>query len=161
MSNRSLEQLRANKESKRSSELMANDKGFGSFQESDSYWPPAHQNDSARYYPPSDFDSASSWADSTPIPAQVFRRAEARVASQRRFFKRLFLYLAIVSAFWIIGISTLIISYPNPKMVSIFLPLFITVVGGIRLAWSFFNTFIWELKSYEERVMREAHKLVH
>ncbi len=140
---------------------MANDKGFGSFQESDSHWPPADQNDSARYYPPSDFNSASPWADLTPIPAQVLKRAEARVEAQRHFFKHLFVYLAFISASWIFGIATVITNYPNPEMASIFIPLFITVVGGIRVAWDFFNTFIWELKSYEERVMRKAHKLVH
>jgi len=142
---------------------MAKDKGFGSFQESDSYWPSADQSSEARYQPPTGYNSSPSsiWTDSASISPQVLKRAEARVKAQRHFYKHLFLYLAIVAAMWIFGIATLIANYPNPKMASIFIPLFITVVGGLRVAWDFFNTFIWELKTYEERVLNEAHKLVN
>ena len=142
---------------------MAENREYGSYQQSEwpgSTWP---QADQPNYPPPGSYNSYSSsnWP-SGGIPAQVLRRAEARVAAQKRFFRSLFIYLGVTAAFWLIGIAILVSEHGSTSSkMGIFLPLFITVIGGIRVAWNYFNAFIWEQKSHEERIMEEARRLAH
>ena len=137
--------------------------GFGSFEQGESNWPGADKTGAARYQPYEGYNQSSAWpgAESFYMPKHILEQAEARVRAQKRFFKSLFIYLGIISAVWIIGISTLVANYAHPSLVSIFVPLFITAVGGVFVAWNYFNAFIWQQRSHEERVMREAQKLVN
>ena len=144
---------------------MADYRGYGSYQEGPQPWPPADKASEPRYQPPADYYApSSSWAETSYIPAAILKQAEARVAAQKRFFKHLFIYLAIVSAVWLIGISQTMLHYSDidlsEKMVGIFVPLFITIIGAIRVAYSYFLAYVWEKKTHQERIMREVQKLV-
>jgi hypothetical protein len=145
---------------------MSENRGFGSSQEDAQYWPPLNDAPSEpRYQAPGFYNSfsaaSSAWSETLPIPAHILRQAEARVAAQKRFYKHLFIYLGIVTALWLVGISIFITRYyDSNRMVGIFVPLFITLVGGVLVTYSYFNAYVWGKKSDRERVMQEAHRLM-
>lgn len=125
----------------------------------DNNWPSTNQPSEPRYKAPAGYSDAV-WTENAAvhnIPLPILQRAERRVAAQRAFFKHLFIYAALVSVSWLIGISGFIENYQS---VTIFVPIIISVLGGLRVAWSFFNAFIWEEKTQQERVLHEARKMM-
>ena len=126
----------------------------------ENYWPPTDQPSEPRYKAPLGY-SATAWTENPAavhnIPLPILQRAETRVKAQKAFFKHLFIYTALVSGSWLLGIGGFV---ENPTA-AIFVPIIITVLGGLRVAWSFFNAFIWEEKSHQERVLHEARKMMH
>lgn len=126
----------------------------------ENYWPSADQPSEPRYKAPAGY-SAANWTDGpTSIPLPILQRAETRVKAQKAFFKHLFVYSALVSVSWLIGISGFIENQIENPSVAIFVPIIITVLSGLRVAWSLFNAFIWEEKSHQERVLHEARKMM-
>jgi hypothetical protein len=144
---------------------MAENRGFGSSQEDANYWPPIDESSTPRYQAPNvnnSFSTASSvWAETPSIPAHILKQAEERVAAQKRFFKHLFIYLGVISVAWLVGFSLFFAHYyDSNRMMAVYIPLLLTMLGGLRVAYSYFNAFIWLRKSHQKRVMEEALKLM-
>lgn len=144
---------------------MTENRGFGPSQEDANYWPPIDETSTPRYQAPNfpnSFSTASSvWSATPSIPAHILKQAEERVAAQKGFFKHLFIYLGIISVAWLVGISLFFAHYyDTSKMVALYIPLLLTILGGLRVAYSYFNAFIWLRKSHQNRVIEEAYKLM-
>lgn len=131
---------------------------------SGSGWPGTEQSSEPRYQPPSGYGYSNNFSPppwtASSIPASLVARAEQRVKAQRRFFKQLFIYMGVVAAFWLIGISILATESSHRDPVAIFLPLFVTVVWGVKVAWNYFDAFIWNKKTHAERVEAELQSLL-
>lgn len=143
---------------------MAENRGFGSYQNDPNYWPPIDGSSQPRYQAPGDFNSlknTAGWSETPSVPLHILKQAEERVAAQRRFFKHFFIYLGIITAVWLIGLSMFVThDYSSERFMAFVIPLFVTLLGGIRIAYSYFNAFVWLRKSYQERVMQEVQKIM-
>lgn len=144
---------------------MAENRGYESSQEDANYWPPIDESSTPRYQVPNvnnSFSTASSvWSETPSIPVHILKQAEERVAAQKGFFKHLFIYIGVISLTWIIGISLFFAHYyDSERVIGIYLPLFMTIIGGLRVGYSYFNAFIWLRKSHQKRVVEEALKLM-
>lgn len=95
-----------------------------------------------------------------PVSENLIKRAEERVKAKGRFFKRLFIYLGVITALWMISITAFLIERRWDDLIEfIALPLIVSVVWGVMRGWDYFKTFIWESKSEQERVQEELAKL--
>lgn len=100
-----------------------------------------------------------SWA-SDPTPDQLLKWAEARVKAKKRFYAHFFIYCMVIAAVWIAGIVSLVEDRGYQDMAAIYAPLFITIVWGIGVVWNYFNAFILNTKSHQERVQEELKSLL-
>ncbi|MBN9387319.1 MAG: 2TM domain-containing protein [Chloroflexi bacterium] len=145
---------------------MAENRGFGPSQEDANYWPPIDESSTPRYQAPNvnnSFSTASSvWSETPPsIPVHILKQAEERVVAQKSFFKQLFIYLGVISVMWLVGISLFFAHYyDSDRMIAVYIPLLITMIGGLKVTYSYFNAFIWLRKSHQKRVMEEAFKIM-
>lgn len=140
---------------------MAENRGYGSYQE----WPPTDKASEPRYQPPADFYAPSgAWTEAPYIPPSILKQAEARVAAQKQFFKHLFIYLGVVAVIWFIALTATLAGYSetttNEKLAGLSFALLVTIIGAIKVGYSYFLAFVWEKRTHQERVMQEVHKLV-
>lgn len=126
-------------------------------------WPGTEQASEPQYRPPTGYSpdfTPPPWTANS-IPASLVMRAEQRVRAKRRFFKQLFIYLGVIAALWLIGFSVIVTERHFNDPEAILVPLFVTVVWGVKVGWNYFDAFIWGQKSHAERVEAELQSLLH
>lgn len=124
------------------------------------YQPPAGY--SSNVWPnPSQDTEITNFAGTNPADLELlYRKAGAKLKAKRRLYRHFFIYLVFSSGAWIFNIgastSTRFGFRDNGSWV---IPTFIVVIGGLLIAWEFFNVFISSNKDYQELLEEEVRKM--